>query len=128
MSSSEYVAFAPAPSHPLRPWLLWFGSLGAAALLGAAAALYAAPSATAASVAAAPAAASNTAVVRPTGVFVADACVGELPHKFAVSHVTPRVLQMERGGCWMFAAIALLEHSYRKQGLARGWLHGSAST
>ena len=47
---------------------------------------------------------------------------GPMPHKHALSYVTPRELQMERGGCWMFAAISLLEHSYRRQGIANGWL------
>ena len=130
-SSDEYIAFAPPPSQPLRSLLLWLAPLGAAALLGAVAALYAVPAAApaaaaaTAAAAAAPAAASD-AVVLPTGVLAADTCHSELlPHKLAVKHVTPRGLQMERGGCWMFAAVALLEHSYRTQGLARGWLHGS---
>ena len=124
--TSEYVAFAPHSSHTLRPWLLWLVPLGAAALLGAVAALYATPVTVtaAAAVAAAPSTASN-AVELPAGMLAADTCANELPHKFAVKHVTPRGLQMERGGCWMFAAIALLEHSYRLQGLKRGWLHGS---
>ena len=47
---------------------------------------------------------------------------GPMPHKHALSYVTPRELQLERGGCWMFAAISMLEHSYRRQGIANGWL------
>ena len=45
-----------------------------------------------------------------------------MPHKYGVAHVTPRKLQLERGGCWAFTAGGLLEHSYRKQGVANGWL------
>ena len=47
---------------------------------------------------------------------------GPMPHKHALSYVTPRELQLERGGCWMFAAVSMLEHSYRRQGIANGWL------
>ena len=36
--------------------------------------------------------------------------------------VTPVTLQMARGTCWVFAAVAVLEHSYRMQGIARGYL------
>ena len=40
----------------------------------------------------------------------------------AVESVTPLKTQDERGTCWDFATIALLETSYRQQGIARGWL------
>lgn len=43
-------------------------------------------------------------------------------HKYAVEGVTPVALQMARGTCWVFAAVAVLEHSYRMQGIARGLL------
>ena len=43
-------------------------------------------------------------------------------HKFGVDAVTPVALQMARGTCWIFAATAVLEHSYRKQGIAMGYL------
>ena len=45
-----------------------------------------------------------------------------LPHKLGLALVNPRKLQLERGGCWAFTAVGLLEHSYRRQGVARGWL------
>jgi len=44
------------------------------------------------------------------------------PFAFAIDGVTPRELQLARGTCWIFAAVAVLEHSYRQQGIARGWL------
>jgi len=47
------------------------------------------------------------------------------PHKFAVPYVTPRKLQLLRGACWIFAIGALLEHSYRKQGIEHGYLKPS---
>ncbi|EOD12703.1 hypothetical protein EMIHUDRAFT_452176, partial [Emiliania huxleyi CCMP1516] len=43
-------------------------------------------------------------------------------HKFAVDFSTPVELQEYRGTCWIFAAVAVLEWSYRSQGVARGWL------
>ena len=45
-----------------------------------------------------------------------------LPHKFAVDLVTPRKTQDLRGTCWDFATIAVLEQTYRAQGIANGWL------
>ena len=43
-------------------------------------------------------------------------------HKYAVSHMTPIELQMMRGTCWLFSLTALLEQSYRTQGIAAGYL------
>ncbi|RHY49837.1 hypothetical protein DYB30_000410 [Aphanomyces astaci] len=45
-----------------------------------------------------------------------------LPSKFAVQFVTPRQDQSSRGTCWDFATIALLEWSYRANGVRHGWL------
>ncbi|TMW57023.1 hypothetical protein Poli38472_002948 [Pythium oligandrum] len=61
---------------------------------------------------------------------VADAVVsnsamshcGQLPHKFAVEQVTPLKTQDNRGTCWDFAAVGVLENSYRAQGVHHGWL------
>lgn len=50
------------------------------------------------------------------------AIVASLPHKLAVDLITPRALQLGRGTCWIFAAVAVLEHSYRRTGVVRGWL------
>lgn len=47
---------------------------------------------------------------------------GKPPHKFAVSGATPVSLQLGRGTCWVFAAVDVLEWSYRSQGVAYGWL------
>ncbi|EEY59427.1 uncharacterized protein PITG_11462 [Phytophthora infestans T30-4] len=44
------------------------------------------------------------------------------PTKFAVDYVTPLKTQDERGTCWDFATVGVLENSYRQQGIARGWL------
>lgn len=46
----------------------------------------------------------------------------QMPHKLAVEHVTPRVDQEQRGTCWDFATIGMLEQSYRAQGVANGWI------
>lgn len=57
---------------------------------------------------------------------VAAACHHEAqapaPYKYAVSLVTPVQLQLLRGACWLFAMTAVLEHSYRKQAVAAGYL------
>ncbi|RHZ11165.1 hypothetical protein DYB26_000020 [Aphanomyces astaci] len=45
-----------------------------------------------------------------------------LPIKFAVDHVTPYKDQARRGTCWDFSTIGALEQSYRKHGVAKGWL------
>ncbi|EQC25370.1 hypothetical protein SDRG_16779 [Saprolegnia diclina VS20] len=55
----------------------------------------------------------------PAQAFLAPS---RLPLKFAVAHVTPRKTQDTRSTCWAFATIAILEHSYRQQGIANGWL------
>ncbi|RLN89136.1 hypothetical protein BBJ28_00022247, partial [Nothophytophthora sp. Chile5] len=47
---------------------------------------------------------------------------GKFPTKFAVDYVTPLKTQDERGTCWDFATIGVLENSYRQQGIANGWL------
>ena len=47
---------------------------------------------------------------------------GLLPPKHAIAGVTPVGLQQSRGSCWLFAAVAMLEYSYRAQGVAAGWL------
>ena len=55
-----------------------------------------------------------------------EQCVAAPPaHKMVLDGVTPIQLQLSRGTCWMFAAVAMLEHSYRQQGVARGWLKPS---
>ena len=43
-------------------------------------------------------------------------------HKFGIEGVTPVALQMARGTCWVFAAVAVMEHQYRRHGIANGWL------
>ena len=43
-------------------------------------------------------------------------------HKFEIEGVTPVALQMARGTCWIFAAVAVLEHAYRMQGVASKYL------
>ncbi|OWY94550.1 hypothetical protein PHMEG_00035684, partial [Phytophthora megakarya] len=47
----------------------------------------------------------------------------KFPTKFAVDYVTPLKTQDERGTCWDFATVGVLENSYRQQGVAHGWLH-----
>ena len=48
--------------------------------------------------------------------------IGTPFHKFAIDMVTPVSLQLERGTCWVFAAVSIMEYTYRKQGVANGWL------
>lgn len=48
--------------------------------------------------------------------------VQQMPYKYAIRTITPVSLQLGRGTCWIFAAIAVLEASYRRQGIERGWL------
>lgn len=46
-------------------------------------------------------------------------------HKFAVEGTTPVELQYGRGTCWAFAAVSVLEFTYRQQGVEKGWLNSS---
>uniref|UniRef100_A0AAV1TZF1 Peptidase C1A papain C-terminal domain-containing protein n=1 Tax=Peronospora matthiolae TaxID=2874970 RepID=A0AAV1TZF1_9STRA len=56
----------------------------------------------------------------PPVEFQADSLISRT--SFAVDHVTPLKTQDERGTCWDFATIAILENSFRQQGITRGWL------
>eukprot|EP00824_Muranothrix_gubernata_P021771 TRINITY_DN4861_c0_g2_i2.p1 TRINITY_DN4861_c0_g2~~TRINITY_DN4861_c0_g2_i2.p1 ORF type:complete len:594 (+),score=118.55 TRINITY_DN4861_c0_g2_i2:43-1824(+) len=42
--------------------------------------------------------------------------------KYAVPYVPPRKIQWWRGTCWDFGTLSVVEHQYRLQGLANGWL------
>jgi len=44
-----------------------------------------------------------------------------LPARFVVDGLTPSADQMNRGDCWLFATAGILEDSYRRYGVARGW-------
>ena len=46
----------------------------------------------------------------------------EIPTKFAPPYPTPRYYQEDRGTCWDFATIGFLEHSYRANGIKKGFL------
>lgn len=48
--------------------------------------------------------------------------IDSFPSKFAVQHVTPLKTQDERGTCWDFASVGVLEQTYRAQGIENGWL------
>lgn len=52
----------------------------------------------------------------------ATAVPASIPHKFGIDGTTPVELQLSRGTCWVFAAVAVLEYAYRKQGVENGWL------
>lgn len=121
----EYVAFEPARRSFLRHPLVTFGagvSIGIAIALAAMAASM--NSALFSDVIVDPMSSSSAAVTsKPTIAPHAHAeAIQPVPHKFAVHGVTPVTLQMARGTCWVFAAVAVLEHSYRMQGIARGYL------
>ena len=45
-----------------------------------------------------------------------------LPKKFAAPHLTPRYYQEDRGTCWDFATIGVLEQSYRANGIKKGYM------
>ena len=46
---------------------------------------------------------------------------GVLPHKFLVAGLTPPADQMLRGNCYLFSLTGIVEDSYRRYGVARGW-------
>ena len=64
----------------------------------------------------------QVAVTGPPAVQVAGAATSATADKFALSGVTPTDFQMNRGDCWLFATVGLLEDSYRRYGVAHGWL------
>lgn len=47
------------------------------------------------------------------------------PQRFVVDGVTPSSHQMLRGDCYVFAGSGILEDSYRRYGVERGWFDGS---
>jgi hypothetical protein len=65
---------------------------------------------------------SDASVVQQETISVSARHADALPSKFAVPGVTPLKTQDERGTCWDFATVGVLENSYRKQGVERGWL------
>lgn len=50
---------------------------------------------------------------------------GSPPQRFVVDGVTPSSHQMLRGDCYIFAGSGILEDSYRRYGVERGWFDGS---
>ena len=46
----------------------------------------------------------------------------ELPTKYAAPYPVPRYYQEDRGTCWDFALIGILEQSYRANGIKKGYL------
>ena len=46
----------------------------------------------------------------------------ELPYRYATKYQTPRYYQEDRGTCWDFATIGVLEQSYRQNGIEKGYL------
>jgi len=47
---------------------------------------------------------------------------GDLPYRYATKYQTPRYYQEDRGTCWDFATIGVLEQSYRQNGIEKGFL------
>jgi len=45
-----------------------------------------------------------------------------IPTKWAAKYLTPRYYQEDRGTCWDFATVGILEQSYRANGVAKGYL------
>ena len=56
-----------------------------------------------------------------TSTNVLDASV-PVPHKLLLSGLTPTADQGMRADCWLFSVVGVLEDSYRRYGLANGWL------
>ena len=112
-ASSPYVAFAApgAATGSLRAPLV------AAFLVGSVVTFFVAP-------ALAPLPPSSLGVeAKPAGVLAkAEDMMSAKPWKFAVAGPTPVELQLSRGTCWIFAALDVLEWTYRQQGLKNGWL------
>lgn len=48
-----------------------------------------------------------------------------VPVRYAVPHVTPRELQLDRGTCWDFATVGVLENNYRENGIEKGYLQAN---
>ncbi|BFU20930.1 hypothetical protein KM1_156400 [Entamoeba histolytica HM-3:IMSS] len=47
---------------------------------------------------------------------------GKLPNKWAYNYPTNRYYQLDKGTCWAFGIIGMLEHSYRENGIKKGFL------
>ena len=45
-----------------------------------------------------------------------------MPHKLLLSGLTPTADQGMRADCWLFSVVGVLEDSYRRFGVANGWL------
>jgi hypothetical protein len=114
-----YTEYSPAAAK--RSW--WSGGLfGALAFIGACGILSVASSQQAANQASADrleALTQTLASIHPGGLLPAGS---PSAHKFALTGVTPTDFQMSRGDCWLFATVGILEDSYRRYGVARGWL------
>jgi len=56
--------------------------------------------------------------------FAADRANNEddLPYRYSTLYQTPRYYQEDRGTCWDFATIGILEQSYRQNGIEKGFL------
>lgn len=59
---------------------------------------------------------------RPNDVIAHVDALTPLPLRFAAPFVTTRTFQRDRGTCWDFATVNLLETTYRRDGVARGFL------
>jgi len=46
----------------------------------------------------------------------------DLPYRYASKYQTPRYYQEDRGTCWDFATVGILEQSYRQNGIEKGYL------
>ena len=119
MADLPYTVYSPGAAK--RSW--WSGGVfGALAFIGACGILSIASSQHAANQASAErleALTQTLASIHPGGFIPA---ASPSAHKFAITGVTPTDFQMNRGDCWLFATVGLLEDSYRRYGVARGWL------
>ena len=61
---------------------------------------------------------SDAVVATETSVETSDTT----PHKLLLTGLTPTADQGFRGDCWLFSVMGVLEDSYRRYGVERGWL------
>lgn len=102
-----------------KPWLSWSIAAGVLAMLLVQIALLRQQAALADTVLT-----LQLALATQNGVVVS----GPDPARFLLDGLTPSADQALRGDCWLFATTGILEDSYRRFGVAKGWLAASEYT
>lgn len=55
------------------------------------------------------------------GHATSKSAVGSAPERFLIDGLTPSAHQMHRGDCYLFSGTGILEDSYRRYGVEKGW-------